>query len=357
MTSARSYDLIVFDLDGVITTEHIYWECARLTLWELLYVWLEAVRPYVQAVHDRVAREAILPDELIFRIKNRAINSNWDLTFLGVCALIASARGRVTTPVDSPDALWNALRPALGGIAWPAALDSLLDQAGELRGPDLLAFAGQAASKASGVPETWFGLEGPIWQATYERFQLWYTGQLTGVWGAAPLAERPVIALADIQTALADLAGQGYTLGVATGRPRDEALTPLKQFGVLDCFEPGRIATYDDVQAAQRMTGTNGLGKPHPFVVRKALFPAAAIEALAAGDVPVLTQRALMVGDSASDALAAQAAGIPCLGVLSGVHGEAAAQERRAALLAAGCVDVVADVRAVPDWLSRQAGG
>ena len=272
MTSARPYDLIVFDLDGVITTEHIYWECARLTLWELLYVRLGVGRPYVQAVHDAAARQAILPEALIFQIKNRAINSNWDLTYLGVCALIGSVRHPVSVEGESLASFWRALKPGLGDVSWPDAMRDLLDQAGEQRGADLVECAGRNASRASGAPEAWFGPEGPIWQAAYARFQMWYDGRLTGVWGASPLAERPVIALADIQNMLADLAEQGYTLGVATGRPRDEAVKPLTQFEILDRFDPaadgnlrrraGRAAPrrYERVGQAASVRGAQGPG-------------------------------------------------------------------------------------------------
>ena len=311
-------------------------------------------RPCVQAVHDAAARAAILPEALIFQIKNRAINSNWDLTYLGVCALIASGQEPSLGGVDALESFWRALKPCLGEVSWPGAMRDLLDQAGERRGADLVEFAGRIASRSSGAPEAWFGVEGPIWEAAHARFQMWYDGRLTGVWGASPLAERPVIPLVDIQGTLADLTGQGYTLGVATGRPRDEAVKPLTQFGILDRFDPQRMATYDDAQAAQQISGANALGKPHPFVVRKALAPTVPIGDLVAGRLPASDLRALMVGDSASDALAAQAAGIDCLGVLSGVSGETGARERRAALLAAGCVAVVDDVRALPEWLNQR---
>lgn len=54
----------------------------------------------------------------------------------------------------------------------------------------------------------------------------------------------------------------GVKLGIATGRPRYEALYALKRFGVLSYFDA--LTTIDDVKKAER-EAKQSLRKPHPF--------------------------------------------------------------------------------------------
>ncbi len=346
------YELIIFDLDGVITTEHIYWECARLTLWELLHLRLGAAPQYVPAVHDPAARAAILPPALIFDVKNRAVNSNWDLTFLASCAILVSLENRIDRGQGTVDELLRASRAAIRRpVLCPEAVHDLLRAAGQRRGVDLLTFAGRWASEATGASPELFRPEGQWWQYIHDRFQLWYEGLLMGVWGAEPLPERPVLPVQAIHVALTRLRESGHTLGVATGRPREEALRPLQALGILDLFSRERVVTHTEVEQGQRTLGRTSLGKPHPYSIRRAMFPEVAPAQLMENHHPPDAVSALVVGDSASDALAARKAGVPCVGVLSGVAGEKARQARRKALLEAGCVAVLDDITRLPEWL------
>ena len=77
-------------------------------------------------------------------------------------------------------------------------------------------------------------------------------------------------------------------------------------------------------------------GKPDPRLVQHALDK---LELPAASCV--------MIGDTPYDARAATAAGVPCIGVLTGGFA-------RGELLAAGCVDVAADVRDAASLLARE---
>ncbi len=340
-------------MDGVITTEHIYWECARLTLWELLHLRLRAGRAYVNAVHDLLAREAMLPQTLVYELKNRAVNSNYDLTFVASCALLASLAGATCLGERDVEGIFYALRATAHYPAvWPEGLECFLQTAGDRRGADLIAFAGQFAREAIQSPPDFFALHGPWWEYMRERFQRWYDGTQMGAWGAAPLQEKPVVPAPLLQQTCKALRAAGYTLAVATGRPRDETLAPLKALGVLDDFALNRIVTINEVEAAQRETGQPALGKPHPYSMRRALCPLCAASTLLEGELPT-DLRAVVVGDAVSDALAAQSAGMPCIGVMSGVAGarETVQAQRRAALEAAGCVAILNDLTALPGWL------
>lgn len=77
-------------------------------------------------------------------------------------------------------------------------------------------------------------------------------------------------------------------LGIATGRPKDEALYVLKKFNLLELWDS--VVTKDDVERE----------KPYPDPILKAM-----------NEMGVL--RTVYIGDSPSDVAAADAAGIPCI--------------------------------------------
>ncbi len=110
-------DLIVFDLDGVITSEEAYWDAAGLTLHELMYsphYWnIGAARQYHPAANAeesrRVSRD-IFPEAEILALKSRAINSNWDTCYAAVCLhLIDLLALSPDLPALLPPRPWDAL--------------------------------------------------------------------------------------------------------------------------------------------------------------------------------------------------------------------------------------------------------
>jgi hypothetical protein len=85
-------NLIIFDLDGVITSEEAYWDSAGLTLHEVLCsprYWNVAGRtdyqPAANAQESREISRGALPTWLILSFKARALNSNWDTCYAAVC--------------------------------------------------------------------------------------------------------------------------------------------------------------------------------------------------------------------------------------------------------------------------------
>ena len=90
-------NLIVFDLDGVITSEEAYWDAAGLTLHELLYsprYWNidrqqlgvdGCYHPAVSAEESRRSSRMLFPEAEILALKARSINSNWDTCYVTAC--------------------------------------------------------------------------------------------------------------------------------------------------------------------------------------------------------------------------------------------------------------------------------
>ena len=87
---------LIFDLDGVITSEQKYWNTARLTVWEIIsdekYLGVSQYFGLDVGVTDRLVNlgDNIISSNFIYELKSRAINSNWDLTFFVLCLHLAS---------------------------------------------------------------------------------------------------------------------------------------------------------------------------------------------------------------------------------------------------------------------------
>ena len=70
--------VLIFDLDGVISSEQIYWDSAAGAV------------DYIR--FGSASNGARLSADLIAHIKTRAVNSNWDLAYLAVCCYILASK-------------------------------------------------------------------------------------------------------------------------------------------------------------------------------------------------------------------------------------------------------------------------
>ena len=76
------YDTIIFDMDGVITSEQNYWTVAALNAWEWIYN-DESLSP--EELIDKaceIRSKVMCNDRLIGVLKNKGVNSNWDLCYI-----------------------------------------------------------------------------------------------------------------------------------------------------------------------------------------------------------------------------------------------------------------------------------
>lgn len=354
--------MLIFDLDGVITSERRYWEAAKATTAHLLGAEpLLGLAGYFDlgapGSPDLAALEAAIHD-----LKGRGINSNWDKTFLiAGLHLIGVLRHRLADD-DAP-----AVRAALGDAGAPlerrlralgealrgrpyraelgaGAMAEFLAGHGDQRGAALLEALGPFAARRLGGGLLPLEHKGALWQLCYELFQAFYTGALAHpAFAAGPGGEETVLPAEALAGALGALAAAGrYTLGVATGRPLDETLGPLERAGLLRLFDPRRVITIDEVFAAEAGLAGAFLGKPHPFSILKAIDPdAGAAQLLARAERPGQHGHVAYVGDSPSDVVAARRAGCVSVAVLTGAR--PGARDAAAAELAALGCDVLLD--------------
>jgi phosphoglycolate phosphatase-like HAD superfamily hydrolase len=350
-------DTVIFDMDGVITTEEKYWACARLTFWELVTHTLGIADAFGDAVHDITAREAVISDELIYALKGRAVNSNWDITYVLACVYLANLPGAtVFSAMNVPDFL-EAIHDSLSSKAdWPNALEHYLTETGGAKGHALAQEAGNRLQKALDFNgQALLRVDGPFWWYLHGCFQRWYSGEAMREFNGEPLVDGTVLPADQIEVTLKTLRDKGYRLGVASGRPNDELNDALGELGLMEYFDPTRLGTLDVVREAETKLGVTGLAKPHPFSLLRAVYPRAALDVLVDEEFQKLKRaNVVMVGDTTSDVLMAKSAGCRVVGVLTGIRGEQARQERIALLEHSGCEAILDDVTHLPDWLSGQ---
>lgn len=388
-------NLIVFDLDGVITGEEAYWDAAGLTLHELMYsprYWNilggQALQPNgtLQKQPEyrpvKTAQETRLLSRLVFSIseiqilKARAVNSNWDTCYIAVCLRLIELLNLIDDvgsllPLRPWDEDWIAdfrermaqvparkiAQPALGFIVLEAPL--FKDAIGlEIEGL-LDLFASRLLNRTI---EDVFGRTSPFWNFCRNLFQEWVLGDAlySETYGRAPAQtgkpgclsfEELLLPAEDIRGILEALKQQGYIFGIATGRARQEALSPLRHNGLLDYFDPEHISTYDDVEVAEsELRASNNqtlLSKPHrfPFLYAAEHRLDVAFEA----EPRPFSGAFVAVGDSTSDIFSARDAGGLTIAVLTGAH----TPEARRKLIESRPDNLIVDVSDLPATLAR----
>ena len=355
-------NLIIFDLDGVITSEESYWDCAGLTLHELLYspqYWRvnahASYKPAASAPESREISRATLPEWLLQSFKARALNSNWDTCYAAVCLhlldLLSHLPERATLlPLAPGEAQWHArLREALAATSLARDWDTTrLHAAWREQHPfDLPVFQGATglqlferldayASEVLALPiEGVFARSRPFWHFCQNLFQEWLLGDTlyTQTYGHAPAQpdkpgclffEESLLPAEQIRATLEALQARGYILGIASGRIFQEAEKPLEKNGLLTYFDKQHMGTYDMVTRGEKLARaqniTTMLGKPHPFHFQAAADWEHALQNVLKQTSEPLPTPFIAVGDSTSDILGGRAAGALTVAVLTGAR-------------------------------------
>jgi phosphoglycolate phosphatase-like HAD superfamily hydrolase len=371
-------NVVVFDLDGVITSEQAYWDTAGLVLHELLYsprYWnitgANTYVPVVSAQESRQVSRATFPEQVIVGLKARSVNSNWDTCYVGFCIYLLDLLASLPDcssllPLQPWDEQWIArFRSQLATYRGYGAIDTGVFS--RLEAPELREATGLAlldrfdeyasailARPISGV----FGRYSRSWKFCANLFQEWYLGEelYTRQYQHAPAQagkpgcihfEQPLLPVEQLRSTLATLKQQGYTLGVATGRPGEEAILPLKNYGLYDYFDAQRIVTHAEVALAEahlRERGdTTPLVKPHPYQFLRAADPD-----YQPGQPLPAQGSFVVVGDTTSDVLGAHAASALIVAVLTGAR----TPEARTLLEQSRPDFIVEDVTHVPTLLA-----
>lgn len=314
------YDTILLDLDGVITSEEVYWNTAALTVWEFInsnrYYGAEAIDPaFAMEILPSIRDAVFCHDAVIKTVKNRGINNNWDLAWFVIAGFLVLK----TQDFESVH-------------KW---LLTLPETAAEFCGA-----VAEALEEKAGLPEREAAHQGLLWHRVQLAFQEWFLGSelFPKHWDSPVLqpdkpgltfGEEPLVNKEKLLTLLRLIARE-KTLGIGTGRPRIEMLNPLKRWGAYDYFAPASVVTHHEVQAAQKTLRKSMpeliLTKPHPYIFLKAIFgnTVADEDLIAENYDKDHCKKTLVIGDAGCDLFAAKAAGCDFLAVLTGISGEGA---------------------------------
>ncbi|GCE12717.1 HAD family hydrolase [Tengunoibacter tsumagoiensis] len=371
-------NVIVFDLDGVITSEKAYWMTAGLVLHEMFYsprYWDIAFSPSYEpptttAECERLS-QAILPQDVILSFKAHSLNSNWDTCYAGFCVCLIDLLSHLPDcaallPLRPADPEWLAhLRAALARLGEPLHPDIRVYQ--RLQAPIFAEYVGfelferlnEYASEVLGYPITGvFARYSASWRLCERLFQETYLGEelYRQTYGIEPFqpgkpgciyTEKPLLPVEELKETLEALKSQGYNLGIATGRPGDEATVPLKNYGLYEYFDEWHIMTHAEVSRAEEVLHAQGqmvsLVKPHPYQ-----FLAAAYPGYQPGKPLPPRGSFVVIGDTPSDVRGGKAAGAITVAVLTG----ALTAEARRILLQTEPDFIVDDVTKVPALLA-----
>jgi len=304
----NKYDTILFDMDGVITSEQAYWTCAALVVYEMLTSreFFGDGKAYDTDMYNKrkqIRDEVFCGDKTISTLKNKGVNSNWDLAY------VVLAEALLCEKYDFDDVYERVCK---------YDNDVFLHY-------DILA---QKLSKKFGKTKEYYARLGPFWDEVCAVFQKIYLGEAD----APPLMgdEMPIFSVEQTKKVLSALKENGKSLGTGTGRPLCELKSPFERWGLTQFFDKERLITYDEVVNAEEQMAREGvllgLTKPHPFMFLKgALKKDYLTQKIVSGDYDkAILSKTLVVGDAGADMLSAQAGGMDFLAVLTGISGKAA---------------------------------
>lgn len=307
-----NFDKIVFDMDGVITSEYAYWYSAALTVYDLLvshehYGACGIDRAWLRKNYLDVYNTVMCGGRTVSAVKRLGVNTNWDLAFIVFCV------SRYIDPyLDRLDyAHFQSVCMFIENI--------------DMQAPELYeAVALLAVQSDDKYKEGHFDRSGKFFsEDIMNTFDLWYSGceEFEGIFSEEVLLFPPD----DIKNLLEKLKAKKIRLGIGTGRPTDEIENPLKTYGIYDYFDRDLYCSYDEVvKAEEELKSEVPLAKPEPYVFLKAAIGSKYSDKdLVDGNYDTKdTERTLIVGDAPSDLYSAKKAGFKFLAVLTGVEGE-----------------------------------
>ncbi len=300
------YKTVIFDMDGVISSEQMYWNCAALTVYELLndkdYYGNQAIDRQWCIDNVKALREKIFCNDTTIKLaKNIGVNSNWDLAYIVVCmAMILHTK-------DDFDKVYDYTKTF---------------DCNALEMYDILA---ELLSKKTSMPLEDCLRTGSLWKNVQVSFQDWYWGK--GKTQGLCYNEQPLIDAEKLIIIMKLLYEKGITPCIGTGRPKREIIHPMTKWGIGKYMPENRRINYNHVLDAEAEFEKNGidvaLTKPHPFMFLKAMlgeeYPN---DKILNGDYDKsLVKTTLVVGDAGADILASQAMGADFLAVLTGISG------------------------------------
>lgn len=313
------YDTILFDMDGVITSEEGYWEAAALAIHEFLnsnkYYGSKDYDPsFAFSKKAELRTKYFCDDKTIKYVKKLGFNTNWDLAYI-VLAIAIHLEAE-----DDFEPVYEYLKELNMNA------DELCEHIETILADDLC------------MPREHMKRFGDFWTEIQLSFQEWFLGNklFEHNWHVREIqpgkqgivkTELPVCDKDKIVKVLETLS-KTHTLGIGTGRPAPEALGALDAWDIRKYFDETRIINHDYLKRAESHLADEGkdvvLSKPHPFIFLKGVFG----DEICDCDIAhkkydkEKCKKTLVIGDAMSDLKAALAGDCDFAAVLTGIDGK-----------------------------------
>lgn len=309
-----NFDKIIFDMDGVITSEMAYWQTAAVAVCELLlshehYGVCGIDKEWYRKNYIDIFNTVMCGGRTVIAVKRLGVNTNWDLLYVVFCV------SKYLNPeLDTIDAAH------FQGVCM--FIENIDAKAPEVY--DLLSELAEGADPKV-TKNSFSHSNSEFWNELYTTFDTWYNGSEESE--GLKTNEKLLFSDDELNALLKHLTDIGIRLGIGTGRPKAEIDYPLIRHGLYDYFDKNMYATYNDVSAAEaELNPTTPLAKPDPFVFLKAVLGKNHSNTeIRDGEYSYEElSRTLIVGDAPCDLMAAQRGGFQFLAVLTGAEGETA---------------------------------
>ncbi len=309
-----NFDKIIFDMDGVVTSELAYWQTAACGAYELLFSYERygrcgIDREWCRKNYLEIYRTIMCGGKTIRAVKRLGVNTNWDLLYVVFC--VSKYLNPELDTID--EAHFQSVCMFIENI--------------DLKAPELYdALAGLVSPIIPKTEPDYFKRGGKyFWDELVTLFNEWYNG--TDEFEGIKADEKLLFPTEDLEKLFKTLTDKGIRLGIGTGRPKEEIDYPLSASQLDKYFDKAMYVTYDDVLLAEaELKPKSPFAKPDPFVFLKAaLGDKYSNREILDGDYTYEDlSRVLIVGDAPSDLFAAQRGGFQFLAVLTGIEGETA---------------------------------
>ncbi|CAM4187132.1 HAD family hydrolase [Lacicoccus alkaliphilus] len=334
--------VVIFDVDGVFLSEERCFDVSALSVHELLfnprYLNLTQEKFKTSYTDEEIAEirsKIFLDDEILSRYKELGLNSNWDMlyiTFSVIYINLLKDSGINISNVDLNDLysvgeMLGDVEPDYGKVL------EFLDGDEYTKETIYEGLVNYATSLKFLNEKDDFRTNSTLWLLGQHVYQEWYLGSERMKDSELPIEgdkegflhqEEWLAPVDELEAMLQNLLDQDLTIGIATGRSREETLIPFEAAGLLKYFNDERISTASEVKEAEAVEGVERqLSKPHPYSYLWTLYAQDEnhFEEAVKGENNS-DEKVYVVGDSVADFFCAEKMEVEFIGTLTGLTGD-----------------------------------
>jgi phosphoglycolate phosphatase-like HAD superfamily hydrolase len=334
--------VVIFDVDGVFLSEERCFDVSALSVHELLfnprYLNLTQEKFKTSYTDEEIAEirsKIFLDDEILSRYKELGLNSNWDMlyiTFSVIYINLLKDSGINISNVDINDLysigeMLGDVEPDYGKVL------EFLDSDEYTKETIYEGLVNYATSLKFLNEKDDFRTNSTLWMLGQHVYQEWYLGSERMKDSELPIEgdkegflhqEEWLAPIDELEAMLQNLLDRDLTIGIATGRSREETLIPFEAAGLLKYFNDERISTASEVKEAEAVEGVERqLSKPHPYSYLWTLYAQEEkhFEEAVKGE-NISEEKVYVVGDSVADFFCAEKMEVEFIGTLTGLTGD-----------------------------------